>query len=265
MKTKHKCITYFKISGDFEPKEILDVLDIKPTKISRKGDKYIFLNQEKSYDFSSIEIGYNNKYNVEIDLMIEKTIKELRSKIKELRELKLKYPDIEYTLEVVPEINLNSDEPNPYISPTKEIMKFLVEIEADYDIDYYINNEDFYWSGRVFYEIKINDKHAGYEEVIQLIKGNSEDPLVQLEEIAKRKEITYVNELGENVEIKLFQVQEVYAIHDQDYVDSFEVYANTMPTTKTELTKYLDIAYNLDDETRELNVSPGARTDKKRR
>lgn len=266
MKTKQKCITYFKIVGDFEPNEILDILNIRPTKVTRKGDNYLFLNQEKTSEFSLIEIGYNDQYNVEIDLMIEKTIKELRSKIKELKELKMKYPDIEYTLEVVPKITPNFDEPNPYISPTKEIMKFLVEIDADYDIDYYIYEEEYYWSGRVIYEIAVNDKHVGYEEVIELIKVNCEDPLLKLDKIAKSKETTYINELGEKVDIKVFKVLEVYAIHNQNSSDSFEVYANIIPATEDELSQYLNIAYHLDeDETREMAVSEGARTDYKRR
>lgn len=252
------------ITGDFEPNEILDLLDIKPSKIKRKGDQYTFLNEKRTYEFSTIEIGNNEAYDVEVDVMIEKTIKELRTKVKELNELKIKYPDIDYTLEVVPEITPNLNEPNPYLSPTKEIMKFLVEIDAEYDIDYYIYEEDYYWSGRVYYEVKINDKHVGYEEVIELIKGNTNDPLLRLEKIAKTKEAAYTNQLGEKVEIKLFKAKEVYKIHDQDFVDSFEVYANTMPATEEELNKYLDIAYNLDeDEERELMILEGARIDKK--
>jgi len=142
MKAKHKCRTYFKIYGDFDPQDIIDILGIIPTKVNKKGEKYVLLNQEKKYEFSSLEIGYNETYDVEVDVMIEETIKELRAKIKELKELKVKYSDIGYTLEVVPEITPNIDEPNPYISPTKEIMKFLVEIDADYDIDYYIYSDN---------------------------------------------------------------------------------------------------------------------------
>ena len=266
MKTKHRCRTYFKISGDFKPESIINVLGIEPSSIKRKGDQYTLLNKKRNYEFSTIEIGNNESYNVEVDIMIEKTIKELRTKVKELKELKIKYPDIDYTLEVVPEIKPNPDEPNPYLSPTKEIMKFLFEIDAAYDIDYYIYEEEYYWSGRVIYEISVNGKHVGYEEVVQLIKEDSEDPLFKLEKIAKRKEASYVNELGEKVDIKVFKVKEIYAIHNQDSNDSFEVYANTMPATEDELNKYLNIAYHLDeDETRELVVSPGARTDQKRR
>src|SRR5690554_5608531 len=266
MKTKHKCRTYFKITGNFEPNEILDVLEIKPSRIERKGDQYKLLNKKRTYEFSTIEIGNNEAYDVEVDVMIEKTIKELRTKVKELNELKIKYPDIAYMLEVIPEVTDNLNEPNPDLSPTKEIMKFLVEIDAEYDIDYYIYEEEYYWSGRVFYEIKINDKHIGYEEVIEAIKGNTDDPLLRLEEIAKTKEANYTNEHGEKVEFKLFKVKEIYAIHNQDFIDSFEVYANMIPATEEELNKYLDIAYNLDeDEERELMILEGARTDKKRR
>lgn len=266
MNIKNKCITYFKISGDFEPEKIIEILDIIPSKVIKKGEKYMMLNKERQHHYSILKFGYNDEYNVLVDEMIEKTIKELRTKIKELKDLKISYPDIAYTLEVVPEITLGSDEPNPYLSPTKEIMKFLVEIDAEYDIDYYSYSENFYWSGRVFYEILINDKHAGYEEVIQLIKGIPDDPLQQLENIAKKKEISYVSKIGEQVEIKLFKVKDIYAIHNQDFEEAFEVYSNIMPATNDELTKYLNIAYNLNEnETRELNVFEGSRTDEERR
>ena len=121
-------------------------------------------------------------------------------------------------------------------------------------------------TGRVMYEIFVNNKHVGYEDVIQIIKEESEDPLLKLEEIAKEKEASYVNELGEKVDIKLSKVICIYAIHDQNSNDSYEVYPNTMPATEEELQQYLHIAYNLDeDESRETIVSEGARTDLTRR
>lgn len=266
MEKKQKCRTYFRIVGDFEPQEIIDALGIKPSKVNCKGEKYKILNKVKVLEFSSIEIGNNEAYNVEVDLMIEKTIKELRTKVLELKELKLKYPEIEYTLEVVPEITISDHQPYPYLSPTKEIMKFLVEIDAEYDIDYYIYEKEYYWSGRVIYEIFINDKHVGYEDVIQIIKEESDDPLLKLEEIAKEKEASYVNVNGEKIDIKLFKVNNVYAIHNQNSSKSYEVYANTMPATEEELQQYLHISYNLDeDETREAIIVEGTRTDLKRR
>lgn len=71
METKQKCRTYFRIDGNFEPKEIIDALGIIPSKVIRKGEKHKFLNQDKVYEFSSIEIGNNEAYDVEVDLMIQ--------------------------------------------------------------------------------------------------------------------------------------------------------------------------------------------------
>jgi len=123
-----------------------------------------------------------------------------------------------------------------------------------------------YWSGRVFYRILVNGKHNGFEEVIQAFHcEGKDDPFEQLERIAKEKEATYTNKDGELIEITLFKVGSIYAIHKQNDNESFEVYSNTFPATEEELDEYLRISYFLDDEDRDLVVLEGARIDKSRR
>lgn len=64
---------------------------------------------------------------------------------------------IEYTLQIVPKFYNDNDEVTPILSLTKEVMKFLVDIDADYEIDYYVFNNDYYWAAKVYYQIKVND------------------------------------------------------------------------------------------------------------
>ena len=39
IKTKNSCYTYFSIKGNFDPDEITKVLDLKPFKVVKIGDK----------------------------------------------------------------------------------------------------------------------------------------------------------------------------------------------------------------------------------
>lgn len=96
---------------------------------------------EATYKVTSLKIGYNENYSRDISDMIEVTIKELRSKVDVLREIKEHYPEISYSLEVVPEISVRSVLEKPILTPTKEVMKFLVDIDAEFDIDYYIDED----------------------------------------------------------------------------------------------------------------------------
>ncbi len=130
-------------------------------------------------------------------------------------------------------------------------------------------NETYGYAGKVFYEVKINDKLQGYEEVVHILRSDNRDPLEKLEEIAKANESSYLDTNGNEVELKLYKVKSLYVIHEQDGnigEDSFEVYSNIIPATKKEIDEYMRVAYDLHEEgNREVNVSEGARIDKNRR
>lgn len=118
-------------------------LGVIPNEIQIKGESFIrkpFMI-EATYKVTSLKIGYNENYSRDISDMIEVTIKELRSKVDVLREIKEHYPEISYSLEVVPEISVRSVLEKPILTPTKEVMKFLVDIDAEFDIDYYIDED----------------------------------------------------------------------------------------------------------------------------
>ncbi len=140
MKNNHTCYTYFKIVGNFDPHIIIDKLNIVPNKVEKIGEQIISEFNNKAYvcEDSYIQIGLNHNYDVNLNNMFEVTIKDLRPKIKELIDLKNEIKAIEYFLVAVPEIKAESEHPNPLISLTKEMMKFLVDIDGEIDIDYYI-------------------------------------------------------------------------------------------------------------------------------
>lgn len=131
---KTSCYTYFSISGNFDPDEITEYLNLKPFKQRRIGD---LRSNGREFEFASWDFGLCDEYDVIVENQMLATIKELMPKKKELNELKDNY-DLSFSLEIVPSIYV--DEIHPCISPSREVIKFCYETETDIDIDYYIYN-----------------------------------------------------------------------------------------------------------------------------
>ena len=120
---KHQCRTYCYSHSEQE-------IDIEV--LSKK----LSLELAKK-DANAVKIGFCDEYDVNINNMLRKTLKDLFGKEKVLVELKQQY-NLEYFLARVPEIYSESDEPNQILSLEPDIIKFLCETETIDDLDYYI-------------------------------------------------------------------------------------------------------------------------------
>lgn len=136
MGERNSCYTYFKITGDFEPDIITDILELCPEKSWKIGDKR---KNNTTYDFALWEIGRSSDYDVYVEKQMMATITPLLTKVDQLKSIKNKW-DVSFTLEIVPSIYVN--EVNPCLAPSKQIIKFCYETDTDIDIDLYIFNAD---------------------------------------------------------------------------------------------------------------------------
>ena len=134
MKT-HKCRTYFRIIGNFDTQNFLKQLDVQADKIYTKGE--IIEKSKLVREYDEITIGFNDEYDVNINVMIRKTLNSLMSKVEVLSSLK-KELNLKYYLVVVPEIYANSKSPNPILSLESDVVEFLYLTDTEQDLDYYI-------------------------------------------------------------------------------------------------------------------------------
>lgn len=122
---KNLCRTYFSIDGEF------DVFDVK----EKLNINNIEIHTEKNKNY--IIIGNNDKYDVDVNKMIRITLKDLFNKIDILNEIYDKY-NVKFYLEIVPEINGNSEEVHPILSLDHDIIEFIYLTKTIHDLDYYI-------------------------------------------------------------------------------------------------------------------------------
>ena len=131
----HKCRTYFRIIGDIEANELLSILNVKADKIINKGE--VNPRSQKVWEYNDVKIGLNEKYNVDINVMIRETLKDLIPQAKTLANLKKEY-NLGCYLVLVPEIYSDSDEPKQCLSLERDIIEFLYLTGAEVDLDYYV-------------------------------------------------------------------------------------------------------------------------------
>ena len=131
---KHRCHTYFSISGDFSPQALMGRLGLKADKFVAKGEQTKF---GKVAQFSYAKFGLNEEYDVDVNVMIRKTIAPFLDKIDLLCHLKNSF-GLEYAIVIVPELVAESDEPKPVLSLDRDIVEFMYLTGATHDLDYYI-------------------------------------------------------------------------------------------------------------------------------
>jgi hypothetical protein len=122
---KNSCRTYFRISGNADPCEILRELELTPSKVTVKDGS------------TEIDVGYNDTYSTDINDMLRVTLSELFGKEEQLLELKSTL-GLDYYLVTVPELAKDSDEPHPILSLDSDIIEFLYRSKTVHDLDYYI-------------------------------------------------------------------------------------------------------------------------------
>lgn len=100
-----------------------------------------FIEMSDWYIDDQIEIGFNTNYEVDVNDMLRETLKDLFGKEKILVELAEKY-DLEYFLERVPTIVIDSDDPYPILSLDMDIVDFLHYTNTKDDLDFYAISND---------------------------------------------------------------------------------------------------------------------------
>lgn len=132
---KNECYTYFRIVGQFDTKEISNILGLNPERMWDIGDTR---PNGSTYEFACWVIGYCRDYNVDLEIQMQKTIEPLLDKKNELRKIREKY-DVEFYLEVVPTLYVN--ESTPALAPSMNIIDFCYETRTKIDIDLYLDAE----------------------------------------------------------------------------------------------------------------------------
>lgn len=131
------CYTYFSITGDFDPKEITDLLGLEPEETWKKGDPRRY--GIGTLDFSAWEFGMCREYDGIVEHQMKKTIAPLFEKRQELKEIREKF-QVAFTLQIVPTVRF--DEFTPCLSPSMEVMKFCCETGTEISIDLYVSCPD---------------------------------------------------------------------------------------------------------------------------
>jgi len=83
---------------------------------------------------------YNEEYDVDVNVMLRKTLKNLFGKEKQLKEIRDYYCIATY-IEIFAVFTEDSEGPKPILSLDEDILKFLHETGAELKFDYYIFNE----------------------------------------------------------------------------------------------------------------------------
>lgn len=125
--------TYFGViynENDFDLEEFKEKLNLSDFKVEDYASR---LNEDNKR--FKIEIGCCDRFNVDVNVMIRETLKELFGKEQILSDLKKEY-NLEYYLERV--IHLDCDKVQPILSLDSDIIKFLYEADVVDDLDYYV-------------------------------------------------------------------------------------------------------------------------------
>ena len=122
------CYTYFAViysDDNFNLDEFIKNLGLKDYTIK------VFPSRKK------IEIGYNDKFNIDINFMLRETLKDLFGKETYLLEMKEKY-NLEYYLERVLCLKKKTGLVHPILGLDNDIVEFLYKTKTIDDLDYYI-------------------------------------------------------------------------------------------------------------------------------
>lgn len=144
---RRSCKTYFSIGFEFDVRKNAQILkegrECMPEELGIvnkvEAEKFIIeqlgiIPQWKRHHFV---IGFNGEYNVDVNEMLRSTLKDLFGKEQKLREMKERFA-VSTTLEIVPHIVANSEEPSQILSLDSDIIAFLYKSGTAVDLDYYV-------------------------------------------------------------------------------------------------------------------------------
>lgn len=123
-----QCLTYFRVHYGNKPFDMKDFCE-------RLG-----LDYEYAKDYGTdvtLHIGENYCFDVDINVMLRKSLKDLFGKEEILAELRREYC-LEYYIERVPTIVANSEIPNQLFSLDADIIEFMYKTGAHDDFDYFV-------------------------------------------------------------------------------------------------------------------------------
>ena len=127
------CYTYFRMTGDFDPDVISELLGLVPESSWKRGDAR--KDGKSQYDFSFWQFGTCWDYDVAVENQMLKTITPLLDKVEVLREIKARFA-VDFTLEIVPTVR--ADETTPCLAPSMQVMRFCCDTGTEIDIDLYV-------------------------------------------------------------------------------------------------------------------------------
>lgn len=122
------CLTYFLVKFDinnFDYDDFANQLNLDLKLLKRFGTD------------ETIEIGRNELFDIDINVMIRRSIKDLIGKEDILLKLKNKY-NLEYYIERVPWLVANTEKPRQILSLDYDIIAFMYKAQVCDDLDYYI-------------------------------------------------------------------------------------------------------------------------------
>lgn len=127
--------TYFKIIGDCDIQEVIDILQIQPSNLWKKGD-ISAKNGKLKHSSTMLQFALIRKENeIYVNRQMLETINVLIAKVDKLKEIKEKF-DVEFYLQIV--LKFDSQQNQPIISPPREIIEFCYLTQTNIDYDYYI-------------------------------------------------------------------------------------------------------------------------------
>ena len=119
------CLTYFYVGyGDnFDMQDFCDCLNLSLDQINDNAKNRAF------------RVGSNREYDVNLNVMLRKTLKPLLGKENKLIALARKYG---LTYSLVRVVYLKADEINPILSLENDIIEFMCITQTEDDLDYYV-------------------------------------------------------------------------------------------------------------------------------
>ena len=122
------------IGDDFDPNEITSELNIVPTNVWKKGEKYFRGSKEhtKKYSYWGLSTGYEE--SLDVSTQLHKIINILIANKENLGHLKNQY-GLDYRIDVVINVE-NSQSPALFIE--SEVIRLANDIGAEFDFDLYI-------------------------------------------------------------------------------------------------------------------------------
>ena len=131
---RNHCYTYFRITGNFNPDDISELMGLHPSTCTHIGDlsKLGF-----PYELADWVYGRCDEYDVFVENQMLKTIQDLIPKIDILCKIKKLY-EVDFFLEIVPSIYVGDI--TPCLAPNREVIEFCYKTDTKIDIDLYVSD-----------------------------------------------------------------------------------------------------------------------------